>query len=148
MRATIAAHSRSSRAASATLRPWLIALCRDVLAGPWCVDRHQSQTAPARRPCEPPRLPQYPREVLPVPQPETVDRAEVRDRSVSCEVAKREVAPQPPRDLPPAVDSCVAAYNAFPSLDGLHEARCHRVGEAEAPCGEAQALSARLDEPR
>ena len=32
MRATIAAHSRSSRAASATLRPWLIALCRDVLA--------------------------------------------------------------------------------------------------------------------
>src|SRR5213076_3392191 len=64
------------------------------------VDRRQSQTAPARRPCEPPRLPQHPREVLPVPQPETVDRAEVRDRSVSCEVAKREVAPQPPRDLP------------------------------------------------
>src|SRR5205823_14795493 len=64
-----------------------------------------------RRPCEPPRLPQHPRDILPVPQPETVDRAEVRDRSVSCEVAKREVAPQPPRDLPPAVDSCVAAYS-------------------------------------
>src|SRR5436309_3137708 len=30
----------------------------------------------------------------------------------------------------------------LPGLDGLHEARRHRVGEAEAPCGEAQALSA------
>src|SRR5437867_13332658 len=36
---------------------------------------------------------------------------------------------------------------SFPNLDGLHEARCHRVGESEAPCREAQALSARLDEP-
>src|SRR5438093_10134533 len=34
----------------------------------------------------------------------------------------------------------------LPGLDGLHEARRHRVGEAEAPCGEAQALSAGFDE--
>ena len=68
------------------------------------IDRDPAQLSQARRPRRAHRLAEHLREVLPVADPEPVDRAEVR-RQAPGQVPEPQVPAKPPRDLTAAVDA-------------------------------------------